>query len=52
MHVSLDKATKNSKIEELKLKVQKPKVSNSFLHPNQGENAKTSNNAQKKKKKY
>lgn len=52
MHTSLDKTTKDSKIEELKPKAQEPKVANSSSSPNQDGNAEIFNKAWKEKKKH
>lgn len=52
VHASLNKTTKNFKIEEPKPKAHESKALNNFLHPNQGVNAKTFDKAWKKKKKH
>ena len=52
VYASLDKAIKDSKIKEPKLKAQEPKASNRSLRPDQEKNAKSFDKAQKEKKKH
>lgn len=52
VYASLNKSTKDSKIEVPKQKDQELKALNNSLRPDQGENIKTSDKAWKEKKKY